>query len=287
MLFFSLVSTASGANIPADFKSTLAKIAHNQSLSLPEIALFQQRMFTPSIAEALLEYLSQPASSSQTSSALSHFPLISGSSIPFENRSNTFENFDMGTSAALTAIKGDLEKFAALPPTESRMLYMHGAPGRGKTHLTISLANMFAAQGKKVLWLKADDMLNYASRTIGLGINDEKRLWQPFDVVIIDDLNDYNFWQSNRLKELTLNVFNDKIQQVVVTSNQPIQYFHSILGSTLVQTGRDSKGDPVWETQGSPEAIRLTSRLTALLQRSGVGTHGVLEFDANIPIRRK
>lgn len=74
--------------------------------------------------------------------------------------------------------------------TESESLYMHGATGLGKTHLSLAIANVVAENGYRVIYDTAQNILSSLEKEkfSYAGSNEREKEILDCDLLIIDDL---------------------------------------------------------------------------------------------------
>ena len=262
---------------PESFIGSLRKIAQNQPLTPQEYLGVQNIIFQPQYAQTLANLLScstTPAASSfaQSCPTRALIGTLAGHPMPVENRDNSFDNF-LADSPDSSRILNQARDFAQQPLTShhSQFMYWTGLAGRGKTHLATAVVNELLSQGQRVLFLQAEKMSDYFSKTVGIGLYTAEKCLAPYDAVIIDDLNKIDCMHVQYFRDLILLAFNEGDRKIIVTSNMPY--------STFINKICTEYGGVL-----SEEQQRLISRTEAMLKRSP--GEGIIDFSVLSPKRR-
>lgn len=106
--------------------------------------------------------------------------------------------------------------------TESESLYMHGATGLGKTHLSLAIANVVAENGFRVIYDSAQNLLSSLEKEkfsySGSGEREKEIL--DCDLLIIDDLG--SEFSTNFTVAALYNIINTRINRskpVIISTN--------------------------------------------------------------------
>lgn len=144
-----------------------------------------------------------------------HTAKLSGCEI--SSRSSSFMNF-------ITTTREDaVANFVNQPATEkTQLMYLHGHPDAGKTHLASTIATKFAEQEKDILWVSSGGLVD----SFGL----EKRI-DSYDLIVIDNFvskaNDLS--HSKLIKKLLFDDSDKSNKKVIITSREPYENFLSYL----------------------------------------------------------
>lgn len=106
--------------------------------------------------------------------------------------------------------------------TESESLYMHGATGLGKTHLSLSIANIVAENGYRVIYDSAQNLLSSLEKEkfSYSGSNEREKEILECDLLIIDDLG--SEFSTQFTVAALYNIINTRINRsrpVIISTN--------------------------------------------------------------------
>ena len=106
--------------------------------------------------------------------------------------------------------------------TESESLYMHGATGLGKTHLSLSVANIVAENGYRVIYDSAQNLLSSLEKEkfSYSGSNEREKEILDCDLLIIDDLG--SEFSTQFTVAALYNIINTRINRskpVIISTN--------------------------------------------------------------------
>lgn len=106
--------------------------------------------------------------------------------------------------------------------TESESLYMHGATGLGKTHLSLSIANVVAENGYRVIYDSAQNLLSSLEKEkfSYSGSNEREKEILDCDLLIIDDLG--SEFSTQFTVAALYNIINTRINRskpVIISTN--------------------------------------------------------------------
>ncbi len=143
---------------------------------------------------------------------------------PHLNPKYNFENFIVGTSNELARSVG--ENIARNPGrTTFNPLFLHGASGVGKTHLTNAIGTRIKEMypEKRVLYVSAHLLqVQYTDSVRTNHFNDFIQFYQTIDVLIIDDIQE--FAGLTKTQNTFFHIFNHLHQngkQLILTSDRP------------------------------------------------------------------
>lgn len=106
--------------------------------------------------------------------------------------------------------------------TESESLYMHGATGLGKTHLSLAIANVVAENGFRVIYDSAQNLLSSLEKEkfSYSGTNEREKEILDCDLLIIDDLG--SEFSTQFTVAALYNIINTRINRskpVIISTN--------------------------------------------------------------------
>lgn len=106
--------------------------------------------------------------------------------------------------------------------TESESLYMHGATGLGKTHLSLSIANIVAENGYRVIYDSAQNLLSSLEKEkfSYSGSSEREKEILECDLLIIDDLG--SEFSTQFTVAALYNIINTRINRskpVIISTN--------------------------------------------------------------------
>lgn len=106
--------------------------------------------------------------------------------------------------------------------TDSESLYMHGATGLGKTHLSLAIANVVAENGFRVIYDSAQNLLSSLEKEkfSYSGSGDREKEILDCDLLIIDDLG--SEFSTNFTVAALYNIINTRINRskpVIISTN--------------------------------------------------------------------
>ncbi len=272
-----------GASQPfenADFKKILGKVAQSQLLTSDEILSYQTVCLNRNFAEFLSGVLNgdkKPenanalniAASMPIAAATAVQSALDGHKLAFESIGNSFDNF-LTPTPKHQQILASVKEFAAAPvgagTKGSRVLFMHGPAGVGKTHLLTSLIDAFKAQGKKLLHVKDELYTYYSESQKKKSSFDLASNLAGYDVILLDDLNQMSAFDVKYVRELLLSVFDNGHKKIVITSNMSCEDFLNKL-LECVSVTKDSKGDSVISQTASLETKKLVSRFNQMVTK--------------------
>ena len=108
--------------------------------------------------------------------------------------------------------------------TISNILFIHGTPGVGKTHLINALGLEFQNNFKKVLIINGEDFVRKIYKIISQNIEeieDFKDSFNYLDVLIVDDIQFFS--KKEKINEIFFSIFNNLINNnkiVIITSDK-------------------------------------------------------------------
>lgn len=107
------------------------------------------------------------------------------------------------------------------PPGMFNPIYVHGASGSGKTHLLMSLARAFQAQGKKAIYARAETFTDHVVNAIRAGeMSAFRQAYRNSEVLIIDDV--HVFSRKGATQEEFFHTFNTLHldgKQIILSAN--------------------------------------------------------------------
>ncbi len=137
------------------------------------------------------------------------------------NPGYTFATFTVGKSnqtahAAAVSVAND-------PGRGYNPLFIYGGVGLGKTHLLHAIANVVVRQGKRTLYVSAEDFTNEMVNAIREHRNEEFRLkYRTNDVLLVDDVQFIAGKEATQEEFFhTFNALHNVGHQIVLTSDRP------------------------------------------------------------------
>lgn len=122
-----------------------------------------------------------------------------------------------------------LAEIAGLPtakPTGAHLgmfnpIYLHGSSGSGKTHLLMSLANMFKSKGLKALYVRAETFTDHVVSAIRAGeMSLFRQTYRKADILLVDDV--HVFSRKGATQEEFFHTFNTLHldgKQIILSAN--------------------------------------------------------------------
>jgi chromosomal replication initiator protein len=142
-------------------------------------------------------------------------------SLPLFNPRYTFDTFVVGNSNNLAYAAAS--KVVESPGQNFNPLYIHGAPGLGKTHLLHAIGNSAVHQSYKVLCVSAEQYTNELVSSIRDRTTDDfRKKYRAVDFLLVDDIQ--FFGGKEQTEESFFHTFNElhgANRQIVVTSDRP------------------------------------------------------------------
>jgi len=149
--------------------------------------------------------------------------LTSTPPMPRLNPKFTFERFVVGPHCRL-AVHAALE-VAQRPEEAPNPLYIFGPPGMGKTHLLQAIGHRLAAQGRRALYITAEQFTSDFVAAVGQRRVEEFRgRYRHLDALLVDDV--HLLAGKERTQEEFYHTFNEVCMaggHIVVTADRPPQ----------------------------------------------------------------
>lgn len=136
------------------------------------------------------------------------------------NPKYTFDNFVVGPS-------NELAHAAAVSVTQKpgvlyNPLFVYGGVGLGKTHLLQAVGNIFASQGKKVMYLTSEKFTSeFISSIPNQDVESFKNKYRNKDILIIDDIQ-FIAGKEQTQEEFfhTFNALHEQNKQIILSSDR-------------------------------------------------------------------
>ena len=120
----------------------------------------------------------------------------------------------------LSEITGSLSN-SKLPLNSFNPIYIHGSSGSGKTHLLMSLAQIYRSQGLKTVYVRAETFTDHVVTAIRAGqMSMFRQAYRTADILLIDDV--HVFSRKGATQEEFFHTFNTlhmDNKQIILTSN--------------------------------------------------------------------
>lgn len=189
-------------------------------------------------------------------------PLPDTIKLDFEHKNACFDTFKCKGNQRLTRIRDTMKQFVEqnLDDGQSRILYLWGPAGTGKTHCLVAAMRHLSDKGQPVEFMKADEIYEIVNKKCGFGHGYKKFIDVLGPNIFIDDLNSTNAYLMGFSKQLVLSVFDRGGKKVIITSNMEPREFTL----NLTQEKQFYGNSTTSETVTSKEAQRLMSRFGAM-----------------------
>lgn len=100
-------------------------------------------------------------------------------------------------------------------------IYIHGAPGSGKTHLLMALTSAYREKGLKVIYARADTFTQHVVTAIRAGeMSVFRQAYRQADLLILDDVQNFSKkWATQEELFHTFNTIQANGKQIVLSSS--------------------------------------------------------------------
>jgi DNA replication protein DnaC len=133
--------------------------------------------------------------------------------LPIENIFSTLRNYKPQNASQQEALRW-AQKLVSAKPGQGAGLFLQGAPGLGKTHLSVAVAKEFFRQGLRVAYIATDSR--------GFVMDPPK--YENFDVFVLDDFNN-GYGNSRDVYRSAIYRVHKHGGKIFVTSNSTMEKY--------------------------------------------------------------
>lgn len=144
--------------------------------------------------------------------------------LPFENIHCCFDNYTP-KNASQEEMVNWAKKLIQYEGSNTCGLFIYGAVGIGKTHISLAIAKACQKEGEKVLFIQPHEILEREVR------GEVKDMWSSCTILIFDDFNGTHAFESDLLFGSLLGAFNKGGVKIFITSNKD---YNDFIKRTLV-----------------------------------------------------